>query len=187
MLPNILEISRFASDYGIFAFFIVLLAIAGAYFIAKFFLSLHSKIDAASSITKQLGDKIITKEGDPVVHLTILKNIENELRELRQDTEDHISKASSHYDDLTRLNNQEIYAKCNIDRCPHLITIRSQIKDVGSLFAEFNLKAEESRNASGASLKDIQTQMNTLAAEVSAQSKQVVQLLGDVLVGRKTK
>jgi hypothetical protein len=184
-LPNILEISHFANEFGIFALLLVILAIAGAYFIAKFFMSLHSKIDAASSITRQLGDKIITKEGDPVVHLTILKNIENELRELRQDTEAHVSKASSHYEDIIRLNSQETYAKCNIDRCPHLITIRNQIKDVGSLFAEFSVKAEESRNASGASLKDIQTQMNTLAAEVSAQSKQVVQLLGDVLVGRK--
>jgi hypothetical protein len=41
------------------------------------------------------------------------------------------------------------------------------------------------RNSTGASLKDIQSQMTILATEVSAQSKQVVQLLGDVLVGRK--
>jgi hypothetical protein len=173
------------ADYGIFAFVIVILAIVGTYFIGKFFLSLHSKIDAASSITQQLGERIVTSSGDPTVHYTILKGIENELRELRQDAEVHAKNASTHYEDVIRLNSQEVYARCNIDRCPHLVTIRNQIKDVGSLFADFNVKAEESRNASGASLKDIQSQMTTLAAEVSAQSKQVVQLLGDVLVGRK--
>jgi len=175
------------ADYGIFAFIIILLAIAGTYFIGKFFLSLHSKIDAASSITQQLGERIVTSSGDPIVHYTILKEIENELQELRQDAEAHATSANKHYEDVIRLNSQEVYSRCNIDKCPHLVTIRNQIKDVGSLFADFNVKAEESRNASGASLKDIQSQMTTLAAEVSAQSKQVVQLLGDVLVGRKTK
>ena len=185
MLPNILEIGKFLSDYGVFALIIVIFAIVGVYFVGKFFLSLHSKIDAASSITQQLGERIVTASGDPTVHYTILTGIVKELRELRQDAEAHASNSSKHYEDVLRLNSQEVYARCNLDKCPHLVTIRNQIKDVGGLFAEFNVKAEESRNASGASLKDIQNQMTTLAAEVSAQSKQVVQLLGDVLVGRK--
>ena len=185
MLPNILEISRFLADYGVLAFIIIILAIVGVYFIGKFFLNLHRDIGDITTITKNLGDKIITTNGDPIIHYGILREIENELQELRQDSEIHAANASKHYEDVIRLNSQEAYARCNIDKCPHLITVRNQIKDVGSLFAEFSLKAEESRNASGASLRDIQTQMNTLAAEVSAQSKQVVQLLGDVLVGRK--
>ena len=175
------------ADYGIFAFIIILLAIAGTYFIGKFFLSLHSKIDAASSITQQLGERIVTSSGDPIVHYTILKEIENELQELRQDAEAHATNASKHYEDVIRLNSQEVYARCNIDKCPHLITVIGNIRNVGALFEQFNVKAEESRNSTGASLKDIQGQMQVLAAEVSAQSKQVVQLLGDVLVGRKPK
>lgn len=187
MLPNILEIGKFLSDYGVFAFIIVLLAIVGTYFIGKFFLSLHSKIDVASSITQQLGERIVTSSGDPTVHYTMLTGIEKELRELRQDSEVHATNAAKHYEDVIRLNSQEVYSRCNIDKCPHLITVIGNIKAVGALFEQFNVKAEESRNSTGASLKDIQSQMQVLAAEVSAQSKQVVQLLGDVLVGRKTK
>lgn len=187
MLPNILEIGKFLSDYGVFAFIIVIFAIVGVYFVGKFFLSLHSKIDAASSITQQLGERIVTTSGDPTVHYTILTGIEKELRELRQDAEAHTANATKHYEDVVRLNSQEVYAHCNIDKCPHLITVIGNIKAVGQLFEQFTIKAEESRNSTGASLKDIQAQMQGLATEVSAQSKQVVQLLGDVLVGRKTK
>ena len=184
-MPNILEIGKFLSDYGFFALIIVAFGLLGAWLTVRFFLKLHKDIGDVTTITKHLGDKIITSNGDPIIHYGILREIENELQELRQDSEIHAANASKHYEDVIRLNSQEAYARCNIDKCPHLITVRNQIKDVGSLFAEFSLKAEESRNASGASLRDIQTQMNTLAAEVSAQSKQVVQLLGDVLVGRK--
>lgn len=184
-MPNLLEAGKFLADYGIVAFIIVGFGLLGLYLSVRFFLNLHRDIQDVTNITKQLGDKIVTDKGNPVIHYDILREIENELQELRQDSEIHAANASKHYEDVIRLNSQEAYSRCNIDKCPHLITIRNQIKDVGSLFAEFNLKAEESRNASGASLRDIQTQMNTLAAEVSAQSKQVVQLLGDVLVGRK--
>jgi len=183
-VPSVFEVGKFLNDYGVFAFIIVAFGLLGLFISVKFFLKLHKDIDDVTVITKQLGDKIVTENGDPIIHYGILRGIENELRELRQDAESHAISAVKHYEDVIRLNSQEAYSHCNIDKCPHLITIRNQIKDVGSLFAEFNLKAEESRNASGASLKDIQNQMTTLAAEVSAQSKQVVQLLGDVLVGR---
>ena len=61
----------------------------------------------------------------------------------------------------------------------------SNIRAVGALFEQFNVRAEESRTATGANLKDIREQMQILAAEVSGQSKQVVTLLSNVLVGRK--
>lgn len=165
----------------------MVLGIIFAGFLAKYIYSLAQDIHVMASQVAKMEASVAHEKGSPIIHYDILREIENELQELRQDSEIHAANASKHYEDVIRLNSQEAYSRCNIDKCPHLITIRNQIKDVGSLFAEFNLKAEESRNASGASLRDIQTQMNTLAAEVSAQSKQVVQLLGDVLVGRKTK
>lgn len=184
-MPNLLEAGKFLSDYGLFAFIIVAFGLLGLYLSIRFFINLHNDIKDVTAITKQLGEKIVTDKGNPVIHYDILREIENELQELRQDSEIHAANASKHYEDVIHLNRQEAYAKCNIDKCPHLITIRNQIKEVGQLFEQFNIKADESRKATGSSLEDIRFQMATLATEVSAQSKQVVQLLGDVLVGRK--
>jgi hypothetical protein len=184
-LLNILEIGKFLSDYGFFALIIVAFGLLGIWLTVRFFLKLHKDIGDVTTITKHLGDKIITSNGDPIIHYGILREIENELQELRQDSEIHAANASRHYEEVVRLNSGEVYAHCNIDKCPHLINVISNIKEVGQLFEQFNIKADESRRATGASLEDIRSQMNTLATEVSAQSKQVVQLLGDVLVGRK--
>jgi ElaB/YqjD/DUF883 family membrane-anchored ribosome-binding protein len=186
-MPNLLEAGKFLADYGVVAFIIVGFGLLGLYLSVRFFLSLHRDIQDVTIITKQLGEKIVTDKGNPIIHYDLMRNIENELQELRQDSEAHISQAGKHYDEVIRLNSQEAYVHCNIDKCPHLITVITNIKNVGALFEQFNIKAEESRNSTGASLKDIQSQMQVLATEVSAQSKQVVQLLGDVLVGRKTK
>jgi hypothetical protein len=184
-VPNAVELQTLSSQVGWLPTIFMVLGIIFAGFLAKYIYSLTQDIHAMAAQVSKMEGAISHKEGDPIAHFSILREIENELQELRQDSEIHAANASKHYEDVIRLNSQEAYAKCNIDKCPHLITIRNQIKDVGSLFAEFNVKAEESRNASGASLRDIRTQMATLAIEVSAQSKQVVQLLGDVLVGRK--
>ena len=184
-MPNIFELSKFFQEFGIIAFIIVSFGMLGIYLSVKFFLNLHDDIKDVTTITKQLGDKIVTDKGNPVIHYDILREIESELQELRQDAEIHANNASRHYEEVIRLNSGEVYAHCNIDKCPHLLSVIGNIKEVGQLFEQFNIKADESRRATGSSLEDVRFQMNTLASEVSAQSKQVVQLLGDVLVGRK--
>lgn len=164
---------------------LVIMGIVLAGILAKYIYSLAQDIHSMAEKVGKLDAVVSHQDGDPIKHYSILREIENELQELRQDAEIHTANASKHYEDVIRLNSQEAYAYCNIDKCPHLITVIGNIKAVGALFELFTIRAEESRNATGASLQDIQQQMTTLAAEVSAQSKQVVQLLGDVLVGRK--
>ena len=186
-MPNAVEVQNLASQVGWLPTIFMLLGIIFAGFLAKYIYSLAQDIHAMAAQVNKLDASIGHKEGDPIAHYSILREIESEIQELRQDAEVHATNAAKHYEDVVRLNSQETYAKCNIDKCPHLVTVRNQIKDVGQLFEQFNIKANESRQATGATLEDIRSQMNTLAAEVSAQSKQVVQLLGDVLVGRKPK
>ena len=163
----------------------MLLGVIFAGFLAKYIYSLAQDIHAMSSQVARMEASVTHEKGSPIIHYDILREIENELQELRQDAEIHANNASRHYEEVVRLNSGEVYAHCNIDKCPHLINVIGNIKEVGQLFEQFNIKADESRKATGASLEDIRSQMNTLATEVSAQSKQVVQLLGDVLVGRK--
>jgi ElaB/YqjD/DUF883 family membrane-anchored ribosome-binding protein len=155
--------------------------------LVKYIYSLAQDIHEMAAQVAKMEASVLHERGNPIVHHQMLHEIGEELRELRQDAEAHATNASKHYEDVIRLNSQETYAHCNIDKCPHLITVIGNIRNVGALFEQFSVKAEESRNSTGASLKDIQSQMQVLAAEVSAQSKQVVQLLGDVLVGRKPK
>jgi hypothetical protein len=153
--------------------------------LVKYIYSLAQDIHDMAAQVAKMEASISHEKGSPIIHYDLMRSIENELQELRQDAEVHATNASKHYEEVIRLNSGEAYNHCNIDKCPHLITVIGNIKAVGALFEQFNIRAEESRNATGASLQDIQQQMTVLAAEVSAQSKQVVQLLGDVLVGRK--
>jgi len=155
--------------------------------LVKYIYSLAQDIHEMATQVARMESSMSHEKGSPLIHYDLMRAIEAELQELRQDAEAHAANANKHYEDVIRLNSQEVYARCNIDKCPHLITVIGNIRSVGALFEQFTVKAEESRNSTGASLKDIQNQMQVLAAEVSAQSKQVVQLLGDVLVGRKPK
>lgn len=186
-MPNALEAQTIANTVGYIPLFFMVIGVFAVGLLVTYTWKLAKDIHSMAAQVSKLDASISHEKGSPIIHYDLMRSIENELQELRQDAEVHATSAAKHYEDVVRLNSGEVYARCNIDKCPHLVSIRNQIKDVGGLFSEFNVKAEESRNASGASLKDIQQQMNTLAAEVSAQSKQVVQLLGDVLVGRKTK
>ena len=184
-MPNAVELQTISSQIGLLPTIFMVLGIVFAGFLVKYIYSLAGDIHEMAAQVAKMEASVSHEKGSPIIHYDLMRNIEKEITELRQDAEVHAAGASKHYDDIIRLNSQEVYARCNIDKCPHLITVISSIKEVGSLFEQFDIKAEESRNASGSSLRDIQAQMNTLAAEVSAQSKQVVQLLGDVLVGRK--
>lgn len=184
-MPNAVELQTISSQIGLLPTIFMVLGIIFAGFLAKYVYSLAQDIHAMSSQVARMEASIGHKEGDPIAHYSILREIESELQELRQDAEIHANSASRHYEEVVRLNSGEVYAHCNIDKCPHLINVIGNIKEVGQLFEQFNIKAAESRMATGASLEDIRSQMGVLAAEVSAQSKQVVTLLGDVLVGRK--
>ncbi len=186
-MPNAVEVQNLASQVGWLPTLFMLLGIVFAGFLAKYVYSLARDIHGMASQVSKMEASVLHERGNPIQHYTMLHELGEELRELRQDAEAHATNASKHYEDVIRLNSQEVYARCNIDKCPHLITVIGNIRNVGALFEQFSVKAEESRNSTGASLKDIQGQMQVLAAEVSAQSKQVVQLLGDVLVGRKPK
>lgn len=184
-MPSAVEIQSISSQIGWLPTIFMVLGIVFAGLLVKYIYSLAQDIHSMAEKVGKLDASVSHEKGSPIIHYDLMRAIENELQELRQDAEVHATNAAKHHEDVIRLNSQEAYAHCNIDKCPHLITVIGQIKAVGSLFEQFNIRAEESRNATGASLQDIQQQMTTLAAEVSAQSKQVVQLLGDVLVGRK--
>lgn len=184
-LPNIVETQSLLNQIGALPVIFMLLGVVFAGFLAKYVYSLAQYIHVMASQVAKMEASVAHEKGSPIIHYDILRGIESELQELRQDAEIHSNNASRHYEEVVRLNSGEVYAHCNIDKCPHLINVIGNIKEVGQLFEQFNIKAEESRNSTGASLKDIQSQMTILATEVSAQSKQVVQLLGDVLVGRK--
>ena len=184
-IPNALEVNALAGQVGWLPTIFMLIGIAAVPVLARYLWVLARDIHAMADKVNRLDASISHEKGNPVAHFQMLHEIGEELREIRQDAEAHSKDATRHYEDIERLNDQEVYARCNIDKCPHLLTVVNNVRELGHLFEQFNIRAEESRNASGASLKDIQAQMNTLATEVSAQSKQVVSLLGDVIVGRK--
>jgi hypothetical protein len=181
----LVELGKFVSDYGFFAFIIVAFGALGIYLSVRFFLKLHSDISEVTEITKELGGKIITTKGDPQIHYDLIKSLENNLQTLNKNIETYNHVVNKHYDAMERLTSGETFLHCNVDKCPYMGKIVSSLGEVSKRFDEFNVRAKESRTVTGSSLKDIQSQMATLASEVSAQSKQVVQLLGDVLTGRK--
>ena len=153
-------------------------------FFGKYLYGLAKDIHAMSIKVDKLDASIGHEKGNPIEHYTLLMKLAEELRELRMDSEEHVAHARTHYDDIKRLNDQDVYARCNIDKCPHLVTVISNIRDVVSKFNEFDVKASESRNATGSNLEEIRNQMQILASEVSQQSKQMVSVLTDLLVGR---
>lgn len=181
------EIGRFFSDYGFFALIIVAFGTLGIYLSVRFFLKLHSDISDVTEITKQLGGKIVTTKGDPQIHYDLIRSLDDKLQALNKNIETYNNIVNKHYDATERLISGESLLHCNVDKCPYMGKIVTSLGDVSKKFDEFNVRADESRRATGASIEDIRKQNETLAREVSAQGKQLVQLLSDVLVGRGKK
>ena len=166
---------------------VILLAfgLLGFYFSIKFFMNLHSDIKAITLATKQMGEKIGHKDGDPVAHFVVLRQIEAELREFRQDMEKHVSEAGSHYEDVKRLNDDEIWTRCPLDKCPNMGRFTSVLQSLVEKFENFDKKAQESRAATGNSLEGINAQMQQVGKEIGDTFKVLLQTMTDIMVGRK--
>jgi len=162
----------------------MLLGILFAGILAKYIYSLTQDIHSMAEKVSKLDSTIGHEQGSPILHYSILREIENELQELRQDAEVHANIAEKHYDAISRLNSGEAFVHCNVDKCPYMGKLAAGLMDIAKRFEQFDLRAEESRRATGLSIEEIRSQNKTLAEEVSAQGKQLVQLLSDVLMGR---
>ncbi len=148
---------------------------------------LAKDIHAMAAQVSKLDATISHEEGDPVKHYTILREIEKELEELRRDAEIQATASNKHYDISERLASGDAMLTCNVDKCPYMSKIVASLVDVVKRFDEFNIRAEDSRKTTGASIEDIRKQNETLSREISEQNNRLVNILSDVIIARGKK
>jgi hypothetical protein len=157
-------------------------------FCGKYLYTLAGSIRAMAIKVDKLDTTIGHDQGNPIAHYNILMKLADELREFRQDSEVHVSRAEKHYNHVENLDAQPKYLDCDVSRCVHLVTVINEIKKVAEKFEQFEQRATDSRTLTGGSLDDIRAEMKGLATEVSQQSKQMVEVLTRLLLsGGKSK
>jgi ElaB/YqjD/DUF883 family membrane-anchored ribosome-binding protein len=162
----------------------MLLGICFAGLLAKYIYSLASDIHSMAEKIKSLDAAILSEKGNPLAQYSALMAINDEIDELRKDTEKHIAQAERHYQTLEDIDAEEKYKNCDIDKCVHLQKIINAINGVLMRFDQFDDKADTARSATGNSLDDIREEMKGLSDTVSIQTKEMIHVLTEVLISK---
>ena len=182
---HIAELLKLASENGFLAFIIGLAVAIGLYYFIKLVLVIITKVENSSDVINNLGKSLTNEKGEPISQIVHFNQVSDYLKELQKLEAIHHEEAKKHYQHTAIIADENKVKNCDSQNCPYLLKMVSEVKNFTTRFDEFEKKASESRTLSGASLEDIRQQMQLLASEVSQQSKQMVNVLTDLLVGRK--
>jgi hypothetical protein len=182
---HIAELLKLASENGGAAFVIGLVVFVGVYYFIKLVKLVVAKIESSSDVISTLGKSLTNEKGEPINQVEHFNQVSDYLRDLKQISINHNEEAKLHYQHTKTLADENKVKNCEAQNCPYLIKMIAEVRSFTEKFDSFEEKARDSRVATGASLEEIRSQMVVLASEVSAQSKQMVGVLSDILTGRK--
>jgi hypothetical protein len=184
---HIAELLKLASENGIVAFIIGIAVIIGLYYFIKLVLVIINKVETSSDIINGLRKSLTNDKGEPISQIEQFKQVSELLKDIKNLELFNQELAKKHYRDTEIIADENKVKHCDAQNCPYLLKMVAEVKNFTTRFDEFEKKASDSRMISGASLEDIRQQMQLLASEVSQQSKQMVNVLTDILIGRNTK
>jgi hypothetical protein len=184
---HLAELLKLASENGVVAFIIGLIVAIGLYYFVKLVLVLVKKVETSSEVINNLGKALTNDKGEPISQVDHFNQVTKFLEEIKKIELYHHEEAKKHYKDTEIIADENKVKNCDAQNCPYLLKMVAEVKNFTTRFNEFEKKAHDSRTTSGASLEDIRQQMQLLASEVSQQSKQMVNVLTDILIGRKNK
>lgn len=182
---HILELFKLSSENGAVALLLGLIVVIGLYYFVKLIKLIISKIETSSDVIVTLGKSLTNDKGEPVKHVDNFITIIKKLDEIKDFELSQNEKSNRHSDKLDSIAENVKNKTCKVEDCPYFGKLVLELKSLVEKFNEFERRANESRSLTGNSLDDMRNQMQVLASEISQQSKQMVNVLTDLLIGRK--
>jgi len=182
---HLAELLKLASENGGVAFIIGVVVVIGVYYFIKLVKIIISKTENSLDVINNMGKSLTNEKGEPISQIEHFNQVTEILKEIKNLELNHHSESKNHYRHTEIIADENKVKNCDAQNCPYLLKMVAEVKNFTTRFDEFEKKASDSRLSSGASLEDIRQQMQLLASEVSQQSKQMVNVLTDILVGRK--
>lgn len=174
------------SDYGILGILIFALATYGVWKIYRDSKTITDKVESISSDVALLRTAISHEKGDPVLHYSMLKEISDELTELRQDSEKHYSAAQKCHDDIARQADSNKYQTCDVNKCIHLTKVNNDLSRILDRFDDFDKRADESRSSTLNTLDSINLKIIELGRESGDMARSIIDVLRDFLTNKKS-
>ena len=115
-----------------------------------------------------LGNASLDDKGRPLFDYRVLIEIREQLVRLRDDFENHADLFTEHHADVARVANGDPWKTCLVEHCPNLSAIIHKIDLLIKLFDSFDDKAQQSREATGATLSQISLQITEIARQLSS-------------------
>lgn len=182
---HVLELFKMSSENGALALLLGFIVVIGLYYFVKLVKLIISKIETSSDVITTLGKSLTNDKGEPVKHVDNFLTIIKKLDEIREFELSQNEKSNKHSDKLDSLVENFKNKSCKVEDCPYFGKLVTELRSLVEKFDQFERRANESRNLTGNSLDEMRNQMQVLASEISQQSKQMVSVLTDLLIGRK--
>lgn len=150
-------------------------------YVLKPFVTLVGKTTAdLERVSKTLADE----KGNPIISFSLLADVKQEIALLRDDFEEHATKADGHYSDLQHVSSSEHWKTCDINKCIHMQQIFNKFDKATERFDAFDKRAEETRANTNLSLQDIREGQKDLGKELGDLAKLIINVLADNLKAR---
>lgn len=117
-------------------------------------------------------------QGDPLLHYSMLQEINKEMRELREDAEKHHSDAQKCHDNIARAADAAKFQDCDVNKCLHISRILSR-------FDDFDKRADESRGSTLNTLDSINLRITELGKENGDMARSIISVLSDFVMNKK--
>lgn len=183
---HIAELLKLASENGGAASILAIIVIVGIYYFIKLVKIIISKIESSSEVIVGIGRALTNDKGEPISQIEHFNIVTKLLEDIKKTQQLHVEDAGTHYGHTKMIADENKVKNCDAANCPYLLKMVAEVRLFTEKFDQFEKKAQDSRISTGASLEDVKNQMQGLASEISQQSKQMVTILTDLLIGRKS-
>lgn len=136
------------------------------------------------STVEAIGKAVITREGTPAFDRRTFDEMKQQLEVVHKDFLDHKHEASEHYSDVERLSNEDMWKRCDVQKCNHLQTVGHKLERVLERFDVFDRRADETRSSTILSLQSLSQSQKDLGSELSNIAKTIIQVLSDIIKDR---
>ena len=139
------------------------------------------------STVDAIGKAVITREGTPAFDRRTFDEMKQQLENVHKDFLDHKHEAAEHYSDVERLANDDMWKRCDVQKCSHLQATENKLERVFERFDSFDRRADESRSSTSLSLQSLNQSQKDLGFELSNIAKTIIQVLSDIIKERDKK
>ena len=162
------QLLEFIKTYGILGMLMVALSFVALYLLYRKFNKFMDRIELAVFQTERMCTNLLDDSGE----LAALKDIKLGMTEIRQDLEAAVEHSHEHWNDTKHLADMEPWQKCDVNRCPNILTCINNLRDIKGDLRQFVAGArgarEDTQKLIGEFAKRFEAKLDWITAEFLA-------------------